>query len=203
MPSYLLKFKKTYSVKIGGRRYPVVKIGNQLWMAENLDYKFDGCSIGVSGLPSTPAAWYYDNDEDTYGIDGPRQCGLLYNWYAAQLLNDNRRSLCPGWHLPSLNDYESLCTFVGASIAGTLLKSSDVSWAPDWGGTDEYSFGILPTGMNNGSFAYLGQYTDFKTTTTNSNGTPLDARFSTGTSYTSITNWKTTAGPIRLIKDAT
>jgi hypothetical protein len=58
MSGYLLKFKKRYSVKIGGRKYPVVKIGNQLWMAENLDWKFNGCDIAPAGSPSTPSAWY-------------------------------------------------------------------------------------------------------------------------------------------------
>jgi uncharacterized protein (TIGR02145 family) len=83
-------------VEIGGRRYPVVKIGNQLWMAENLDYAWSGLTIGGS-IGSDPRANYYDNDETTYGWSGYK-CGLLYNWAAVAELAD---LLPDGWHIPS------------------------------------------------------------------------------------------------------
>lgn len=163
MSGYLLKFKQTYSVKIGGRRYPVVKIGNQLWMAENLDYKFDvngsQIPIGPSGNPLTPTAWYYNNDESTYGIDGVKKCGLMYNWYAAKYLDDNKATLLPdGWHVPTLTEFDTLATAVGgASTAGTKLKALDnsivVGFPSDWNGTDYYGFKILPSGIY-----YLGTF---------------------------------------------
>lgn len=140
---------------IGGRVYRTVTIGGVTWLAENLDYKFSGCGIGGSGSPTTPNAWYYDNDEATYGIDGLRKCGLLYNWYAVKLLNDNRNQLIPGWHVSTKNEWNDLATAVGgASVAGTRLKATNVDWQPSWGGTDDFGFGVLPAGFydNSGQF---------------------------------------------------
>lgn len=120
---------------IGGRVYRTVTIGGVTWMAENLDYKFSGCGIGGSGTPSTPNAWYYNNDEATYGIDGTRKCGLLYNGYAVKLLNDNRADLILGWHVATRGEWDALANAVGgASVAGTRLKAANVSWATSWNG---------------------------------------------------------------------
>ena len=137
---------------IGGRVYRTVTIGGVTWLAENLDYKFSGCGIGGSGTPSTPNAWYYNNDEATYGIDGTRKCGLLYNWYAVKLLNDNRSELIPGWHVPTNDEWTDLANAVGGTnVAGTRLKSldgaADGSWPSSWGGTDDYGFNALPSGV--------------------------------------------------------
>lgn len=165
MPGYLLKFKQTYSVKIGGRRYPVVKIGNQLWMAENLDYKFDvnGSQIPIGGsVTSTPKAWYYNNDEATYGIDGTYKCGLLYNWYAAKYLDDNKSNLLPGdWHVPTLMEFDTLATTVGGtSIGGTKIKALDNSviqgFPSGWNGTNDYEFNAIPSGAKGDQFNNLG-----------------------------------------------
>ena len=159
-------------VEIGGRRYPVVKIGNQLWIAKNLDYKFDyngsTLPIGDSGVPSTPAAWYYNNDENLYGIDGTYKCGLLYNWYAANYLDNNKNTLLPnGWRVPSQNDFDDLSNAVGgASIAGTKLKALDnsvtISFPSGFNGTNDYGFNALPAGDRlNTSFDDFGTYCNF------------------------------------------
>ena len=150
---------------IGGRTYRTVTIGNQIWLAENLDYKFDyngsELPVGVSGYPSTPAAWYYTNEE-TYGIDGTRKCGLMYNWYAAKYLDDNKATLLPpGWHVPTQAEWFTLAETVTESIAGYLLKALDNAtgnWPTGWGGNDEYGFGALPGGMrlNGGSSFDVG-----------------------------------------------
>ena len=163
MPSSLLKFVKTLSVTIGGRKYPVVKIGNQLWMAENLDYKFqvNGSQIpvGQSGTPTTPAAWYYNNDETTYGIDG-RKYGLLYNWYAANYLETNKSTMLPsGWHVPGYTEWQALFDAVGGyQIAGKKLKSSTY-WISG-AGTDDYGFNLLPAGLYWGGFGDDGDMND-------------------------------------------
>lgn len=170
MPGSLLKFVKTLSVKIGGRRYPVTKIGNQLWMAENLDYKFDvngnQIPIGGSSAPTTPAAWYYNNNETDYGIDGTYKCGLLYNWYAAKYLDDNKTTLLPnGWHVPTASEVNTLIT--ASEVSGTYgdkLKALDNSvvqgFPSDFSGTDDYGFSVLPSGYSDlrysGKFYALG-----------------------------------------------
>ena len=97
-----IRLCRPYTQNIGGKDYNCVKMPDgKVWMAENLDFKFSGVDIGPSDSPSSPSAWYYNNDEATYGIDGTRKCGLLYNWHAVKHLNDHRSTLCPGWHVPT------------------------------------------------------------------------------------------------------
>ena len=144
-------------VTIGERTYKTVKIGTQEWMAENLDYKFQyngsQLPIGSNGIPSTPAAWYYDDKESDYGIDGTYKCGLLYNWYAAKYLDDNKDALLPsGWHVPALSE---ITAFVEAISDYASIKAIDNSIATNfpqnWGGNNNIGFSIIPTGFRNSS----------------------------------------------------
>lgn len=187
---------------IGGRVYRTVTIGGKTWLAENLDYKFSGCGIGVSDTPSTPNAWYYNNDEATYGIDGTRKCGLLYNWYAVKLLNDNRSELIPGWHVPTTSEWDALANAVGGTdVAGTRLKATNVSWATSWGGTDDYGFEVLPAGLYNGSFNYVGSYVFFWTIT-ESGSSAYNRGFDTGATMLQDSYSKNRGYSVRLVKDS-
>ena len=188
---------------IGGRVYRTVTIGGVTWLAENLDYKFSGCGIGGSGSLTTPNAWYYNNDEATYGIDGERKCGLLYNWYAVKLLDDNRGDLIPGWHVPTSNEWNALIDAVNYSVAGTRLKADDVSWAPSWGGTDDYGFGVLPAGYYVSGFFSIGSESNFWSITV-SGTSYYYYRFSTNANIQTSTvtgNGKVRAYSVRLVKD--
>jgi uncharacterized protein (TIGR02145 family) len=192
------------SADIGGRTYRTVNIGGVEWLAENLDYKFSGVDIGPAGSPSSPSAWYYNNDEATYGIDGTRKCGLLYNWHAVKLLNDNRATLCPGWHVPTNDEWTALANAVGGtSTAGTKLKAANVSWATSWGGTDDYGFGVLPAAYYDGSFNGVGYAADFWTIT-ESGGNVYSRYFETNaTMGQDMYSGKYTGYSVRLVRDAT
>ena len=195
-------------VTIGGRVYRTVTIGSATWLTENLDYKFqvDGSQIpiGMSGTPSTPSAWYYNNDETTYGVDGNKY-GLLYNWYAAKYLEDNKSTLLPeGWRVPSATDWDTLATAVGgAGTAGTILKSS-TGW-PNGAGTDDYGFSALPSGAYFGSFQGLNLFINYWATTENSSG-PSGAAYNyylnpDPSLNSASTAMKTEGHYIRLVKD--
>ena len=134
------------SVEIGGRSYPVVQIGNQLWMAENLDYKWSGLNIGIN--PNVQSAVYYNNDEATYGINGYK-CGLLYNSNATDYLESNKSTLLPsGWRVPSLTDFTTLKNYINdASNDGYKLSRSGLDWAPNWDGSDDFGFSMMPAGQ--------------------------------------------------------
>ena len=190
------------SADIGGRTYRTVNIGGVTWLAENLDFKFSGCNIGGSGTPSTPNAWYYNNDEATYGIDGTRKCGLLYNWYACKLLNDNRSELIPGWHVPTNDEWTALANAVGGtSTAGTKLKATNVSWATSWGGTDDYGFGVLPAGHYNGIFLDVGSIATFWSIT-ESGSNAYYRNFDTGAPMYENAYYKNRGYSVRLVKDS-
>lgn len=133
---------------IGGREYKVVTMPDgHVWLAENLDYKFQGCGIGGAFNVTTPNAWYYGNDEASYGIDGTYKCGLLYNWYAVDYLNTNRETLCPGWHVPSSTEWANLINITGGTSSGKLKAVRESWFSSSWNGTDDYGLRVIPAGQ--------------------------------------------------------
>ena len=144
-----------------GNNYPVVQIGTQLWMTENLKttkYR-NGDSISnvtdsVQWRNQTTGAYCnYKNDErnsTTYG--------RLYNWYS---LKDSR-NVCPtGWHVPNDAEWLTLTTFLGTSNAGNKLKETGTThWQSGNAGTNESGFSALPGGRRdyNASWGYLGSW---------------------------------------------
>ena len=129
-----------------------MKIGDQVWMAENLNFDTDN-------------SWCYG--------DAPANCakyGRLYTWAAAvggaedecggghecDLGTGDVQGVCPkGWHLPSKAEWETLIVAVDGSIteytssntAGFKLKSA-IGWKAYSGVTNEDAFGFsaLPAG---------------------------------------------------------
>lgn len=125
-----------------GNEYKTVKIGEQIWMAENLNLEISG-------------SWCYENK--------PSNCkkyGRLYTWKAAM---EN----CPdGWHLPSKTEWKTLINAVGEpSTTGSKLKSS-YGWYRD-NGTDAFGFSALPAGLryDDGSYDYEGTGAQFWSST--------------------------------------
>lgn len=113
-----------------GQTYKTVKIGSQVWMAENLNYEM----------------------QDSYCYQGyESNCyvyGRLYEW-------DVARKSCPrGWHLPSKAEFEKLFKFVGGqSKANSKLKSKN-GWNRNGNGLDVFGFSALPAGYRDGEGKY-------------------------------------------------
>ncbi len=125
-----------------GQIYKTVKIGNQVWMAENLNYETDRswCGGGRGRI---------QGDCSKYG--------RLYTWAVVT-------TVCPsGWHLPSNDEWNSLFTAVGGQSAGHNLKSQ-----AGWSKRDSYDrvgFSALPAGCYSctsyGEFDLVGEYAIF------------------------------------------
>ena len=129
-----------------GMVYRWVKIGSQIWMAENLRaIKYnDGTAIPnvsnqITWQGLATGAWCnYDNNasyDNTYG--------KLYNWYAV-----NTGKLAPkGWHIPTDAEWSYLADYLGGeNVAGGKLKST-IGWkSPNTGATNSSGFSALPGG---------------------------------------------------------
>jgi len=139
-----------------GKTYKTVKIGNQIWMAENLDYAGENGNFGIC----------LGND-----LKNCQKYGRLYKWKDAMLA-------CPdGWHLPEYGEWQTLVDFTGGETAGRKLKAKN-GWEKwdcekttmdDRGRTikiskcnsDNYGFSALPgswQGNSNGNFSNGGKY---------------------------------------------
>ena len=134
---------KTLTDLRDGQTYKTVKIGEQVWMAENLNYADSVKTPSLKGK-----SWCYD------GVAGYcEKYGRLYTWAAA-------KTVCPeGWHLPSYDEWNTLFTAVGGkSTAGAKLKSQ-TGWTAYDGITNEDSFGFsaLPAGYRNSIGNYYGE----------------------------------------------
>ena len=121
-----------------GQIYKTVKIGDQVWMAENLNYESGGSSCG-GGHDFQPG------DCSKYG--------RLYIRFDAV-------GVCPeGWHLPDNTEWNALFAAVGGKeVAGKALRSQK-GWVNDGNGPDVYGFSALAAG-NRGSDG-LYNYEDF------------------------------------------
>lgn len=126
-----------------GNIYRTVQIGDQCWMAENLNYNTneEGC-------------WNYLNSESNGQL-----YGKLYSMEAALIVSPD------GWHLPSDEEWKILEGTVDTQFAvgdmewddwgyrgfdaGLRLKST-TGWDENGNGTDAFGFNALP-----GGFSYL------------------------------------------------
>jgi len=138
--------------------YQWVKIGNQIWMAENLAY-LPAVSPFINDTANFPC--YY-----VYGYDGAdvnmaktnlnyKKYGVLYNWPAAL-------TACPkGWHLPSDAEWkqleidlgmtqeevnENISPYYRGTDQGTKMKTK-IGWHNNGNGTNSSGFSCLPGGL--------------------------------------------------------
>lgn len=134
-----------------GQIYKWIKIGNQIWMAENLNYTTDNGS------------WVYDNDSSN-----ATTFGRLYDWETAC-------EVCPdGWLLPSDVDWKELEMYLGMSEVavdsigyrgtdegGRLKEAGTAHWhSPNTGATNSSGFSALPGGLHftDGKFYNMGTF---------------------------------------------
>jgi uncharacterized protein (TIGR02145 family) len=130
---------RTYGTVVygGGQFYKTVKIGNQTWMAQNLNYVVEGSTC-------------YANSSANCATHG-----RLYSWSMA-------KSACPsGWHLPTRAEWDILNNYVGGSSTASRHLKATSGWNTyngRNGGLDTYGFAALPSGYgdSNSGFGEFG-----------------------------------------------
>ena len=165
-----------------GKSYKTVKIGNQLWMAENVNY-LD---------PKSMDSYCYDNKEENC-----EKYGRLYKWDAAM-------KACPkGWHLPSKTDWETLFNLAGGyDGAGQTLKAKS-GWNDDDNGADSFGFSLLAAGYRgaNEYFYNEGYEAYFWSSTKNSKHLMFSMYVEKGNSYVGSSYNKKYAFSVRCVED--
>ncbi len=193
---------------VDGNIYKTIKIGNQIWMAENLRVshfnngdKID--KILVNGEWSTNMEFMagYGSYEDTNDKDSLVTFGFLYTWY---VVNDSR-GICPdGWHIPTQLEWETLLDTLGGGIDAELklVESGGEHWYYLNLGTNSSGFTALPAGQyNTGGFYGIGYWTAWWTATEIDEQTAFGKEFSSNYPAQIKTFPKHMGLSIRCIKD--
>jgi len=150
------------TIDIDGNVYKTMKIGDQIWMVENLNVSHfrNGDSIPEAKTPAEwqlagnehkPAWCYYNNDPAN-----AKKYGKLYNWYA---INDPRGLGPAGWRVPNNKEWGEFIDYLGGSNeAGSKMKST-TGWGSNGNGDNSGGFTGLPGGgrLVNGDFVDMGR----------------------------------------------
>jgi len=146
--AYGMPNRGTFTDERDGQVYKYTTIGDQVWMAENLNYD---------------ALYSYCDD---IFADSCKTFGRFYCFFEKcdmdlkKLDTSLLKSTCPlGWHIPSKDEWEELFKIMGEKAA-ERLKGKDY-----WGyerkeGKDYCTFDALPSGH----FGYSGVYSYFRFT---------------------------------------
>lgn len=156
----------TFTDSRDGHVYKWIKIGNQIWMLENLAF-LPAVSPSREGAQSKPFFYVYGyngiNTNEAKSTGNYKTYGVLYNWIAAT------KACPPGWHLPRNEEWKQLEIALGMSEAqanvigsrggecGTKMKTRD-GWYQSGNGTNASRFSALPGGgrYGDGSFGNIG-----------------------------------------------
>lgn len=166
-----------------GNVYKTVKIGEQIWMAENLRYAGENADeTTIANLTDNISC--YSGDE-SYCAE---KAGYMYTWTAAMNISPtyqtdvsdypsapNHRGLCPeGFHVPTLDEWNELIRYAeenGNGDSAAVSLRSTKTWEPSNTaplGTDLFGFSAVATGALYGYNGYSeveGQNTMFWTAT--------------------------------------
>lgn len=143
--------------------YREVKIGTQVWMADNLrvEYFRNGDPIPyartaeewIQAGKNKKPAWRNVGDWSSRHVSS--QYGRLYNWYA---VNDPRGLAPAGWYIPKDDEFTKLIDFLGGElVAGASLKSNN-AWFENGNGTNSSGFNAMAAGYTD----YLGTENGFE-----------------------------------------
>jgi len=137
---------------IDGNLYPVVKIGDQLWIAKNLmvTHYNDGSPIAnptadadwlAAGSAKSGAYCWYSNNQSI-----GKTYGALYNWYTIAT-----GKLAPkGWHVPTYDEFIKMIVAsykIGGPVDSSLKETGFNHWkSPNSGATNATGFSAIPSG---------------------------------------------------------
>jgi len=203
----IINTTSTSVTDIEGNVYPIVVIGSQTWMKENLKttkYRNGDAIPNVTdntawlNLSSGAYCWY-NNNYGTYGAT----YGALYNWYT---VSDNR-NVCPiGWHVPSDGEWTNLTEYLGGeSVAGGKMKEiGSTHWnSPNTGATNESGFTALPGEERNDLFSsQIGRYGFWWSSSVNTNPWYRGLFYNQSYIYVNSDCTKNYGFSVRCIKDA-
>jgi uncharacterized protein (TIGR02145 family) len=148
-------------IDIDGNVYNTVKIGDQVWMQENLKttrYRNGDSILNViadTQWSALTTGGYCNYDNDTNNV---KTYGRLYNWYAVK---DSKGLTPKDWHIPTNDEWKTLMNYLGGEkVAGGKLKEKGLShWLElNKGANNETNFTGLPGGYcwDSGGFFKLG-----------------------------------------------
>ena len=180
------------------QKYATVKIGNNWWMAENLNYRDTG-------------AVYYNNDSAAWAAT----YGRLYTWTSMMKgsASDNTvpvtvQGVCPsGWHIPDNTEWSDLITTLGGeTTAGSKLKEAGTAnWKnQNTDATNESGFTAIPAGMVDAAMSSALEGTDaYFWTATESDAVNAHVihLINTNGTATNFSQTKTNHYSVRCIKD--
>ena len=181
---------------IDGNVYQTIKIGTQVWMAENLKVahyrngeEIETTTPVVLNVSEQTLPFQWDYSDKVFFKEKDSIYGRLYNWYAVR----DPRNICPnGWHIPTESEWATLIDSLGGQlIAGGKMKmTGTIYWeSPNLGATDKIGFSAVPGGIryaNGGLFQYIGKECNYWTS-------PLDPTLTTGALICRLHNERTTA----------
>jgi uncharacterized protein (TIGR02145 family) len=135
--------------------YPVVEIGNQVWMGENLKTTRFNEGTAISYFDNewstvVPKYCWYKDDPATY----KDVYGALYNWYTVNDLYARGKNVCPtGWHVPDQGEW---MTLIQNSSGGKLKETGYTHWqSPNSDASNETGFTALPGGSRYHGVQYV------------------------------------------------
>jgi uncharacterized protein (TIGR02145 family) len=211
--------KKHTVTDIDGNTYRTIKIGNKVWMAENLKVTHYRNGDGIRHLSerdswkstNSGAYCFYDN-----AVGNGRIYGALYNWHA---VGDSRGLAPKGWHVATDSDWKELEMYLGmwsseandTGLRGTneankLKESGTLHWkSPNSEATNDLGFSVLPGGdrsFKSGIFSNLGSYGYFWTGSEGASDRAWDRKFYyRGTDISRGNNLKRLGYSIRCVKN--
>lgn len=152
--------------------YGTVQIGNQCWMAKNINIGTRIESTNNMLNNATIEKYCYDNIESNCEV-----WGGLYQWSEIMEYDTipSTQGICPsGWHLPSDEEWKILEGTVdsqydlgdpiwdsigdrGLNAGGVLKEEGTLHWVgPNTGATDTFGFTALPAGSRNTNATFPG-----------------------------------------------
>jgi len=163
----------TFTDPRDGNVYHTVKIGNKVWMVENLRYLPSVVGSSNAGSLTIPCYYVYGYDgtnvTDAKATSNYNTYGVLYNWSAAMAGSASSKAnpsgvqgVCPtGWHLPSDAEWTQLTGYFGSTsiLGGKLKEIGTTHWlSPNFEATNETGFTALPGGyrLGDGTFHDVG-----------------------------------------------